>query len=144
MKKKIFCAFVILILFGIKCFAQASATANVSATIIDADELVRNARYNMHSKLSSTDKMRIADSVLSVQEKIKLKTRFSERTAHMKENEIYASAVGKPKPLTKDQIWYGQVHMSLGEDVWQKIFYRKTPQKSHIYKRTDKNGINRH
>ena len=136
MKKTFFCSFAILL--GLECFSQATntATASISATIINVDELVKEAGYNTPSKLSPADKMHIADSMLSAQEKIKIKILLSKRTVRMQaESATYASAAGQLRsfkviPLTKEQKWYGQVHLSVWEDIWGMMrFHNKTPPK---------------
>src|ERR1035437_1865132 len=95
MKKIVLFFFVLVLAF--ECFSQARATASVSATIIDASELLREAGYNTPSKLTPADKMYIIDSMLSVQEKIKMKILLSKRAARMQaENATYIGATRQP------------------------------------------------
>lgn len=130
--------FFLVLVLKLECFSQATATASASATIIDADELMKEAGYDTHSKISQTKKMHIVDSVLSAKEKSKTKVRIQERAAHMQlENKTYAMAIRNPRPLTKEQEWYGQVHLSVFEDIWQTIrFHNKTPQKRKVKLKT--------
>lgn len=123
--------FFLVLVLRLESFSQATATASISATIIDADELIKEAGYDTRSKLSQTKKIQIVDSMLSAKEKSKTKVRILERAAHMRlENKTYAMATRDPEPLTKEQEWYGQVHLSIFEDIWQIVrFHNKTPHK---------------
>ena len=80
--EKVILIFWVLVLGSECCLAQASATATVSATIIDERALIKDAGYE-HLKLSPADKSRIVDSMQTVKDmKIVNKKRADRRRAN--------------------------------------------------------------
>lgn len=148
--KKIILLFWILIL-GSRSFAQVSATASVSATTIDADELVRKAGYDTYSRLSSENKMRISDSMLLVRNE----KRVMKQMAALSYANNYDTS-GKPLnpivSLTEEQQRYGKMHGKIKLSLWDDLeyacskihFHHKTtpPKKSHVSWHISKNGLN--
>ncbi len=148
--KKIILLFWMLAL-GSKSFAQANATASASATIIDLDELVREAGYNACSKLSSENKMRISDSMLLAQNG----KRVMKQMAAFSYTNNYDKS-GKPLnpivSLTEEQQRYGKMHGKVKLSLWDDLEYacsnihfhhKTTPQKTNrVSRHISKNGLN--
>jgi hypothetical protein len=143
--EKIMLSFLILVL-GSECFAQASATAMVSAEIIDECALIKEAGYECE-KLSPTDRSRIVDSMLHV----KAMRVVMKKMADLSYANNYDKS-GKPLntivALSEEQQRYGQVYGKIDPSVFGdlcKLFYRKPFQKvKNVHLHPSKNGINWH
>lgn len=125
--------------------------ANVSATIINVDELVKEAGYNMSSKLSSENKRRISDSMLLAQDGKRVKKQMA-ALSYSNNYDISGKALNSIVSLTGEQQRYGKRHGKIKLSLWNDLedacsklhFYHKkiVPPKSRLSWHISKNGIN--